>query len=126
MTTAYTESSFGGVLRADGTFVPKDPANKDYAAYLDWLSEGNTVTPSAAAPVSSTLTPYEFLELFTPSEQLAIQTVCNSNMALLVGLTTGIASGSIDLTSASVINWVNAVATAGAITGARATAILAA
>lgn len=122
----YDVTATSAVRRSDGAFIPADPANKDYVEYLAWVAEGNSPTPLPAPLPPTTLTPYEFLELFTPSEQLAIQTVCNSNMALLVGLTTGIASGSIDLTSASVINWVNAVSTAGAITGARASAILAA
>jgi hypothetical protein len=26
--------------------IPFDPANKDYIAYLAWLSEGNTPTPA--------------------------------------------------------------------------------
>jgi hypothetical protein len=27
---------------ADDVFIPFDPANADYQAYLKWLSEGNT------------------------------------------------------------------------------------
>lgn len=31
------------ILRlADNATIPTDPANRDYAAYLDWLSAGNT------------------------------------------------------------------------------------
>ena len=26
----------------DSTFIPFDPDNKDYQAYLKWVSEGNT------------------------------------------------------------------------------------
>ena len=26
---------------SDGAFIPFDPANRDYAEYLEWLAEGN-------------------------------------------------------------------------------------
>ena len=35
------------ILRfTDNTFIPFDPANTDYQAYLKWLAEGNTPTPA--------------------------------------------------------------------------------
>ena len=34
----------------DAVFIPADPANTDYAAYLVWLSEGNTPTPAEIPP----------------------------------------------------------------------------
>lgn len=38
------------ILRvADKVFVPFDPANTDYQAYLKWLEEGNTPEPADEA-----------------------------------------------------------------------------
>jgi hypothetical protein len=31
---------------ADNTFIPFDPDNTDYRAYLAWLAEGNTPLPA--------------------------------------------------------------------------------
>ena len=31
---------------ADNAFIPFDPANTDYQAYLKWLEEGNTPQPA--------------------------------------------------------------------------------
>lgn len=31
---------------ADNAFIPFDPANTDYQAYLKWLDEGNTPAPA--------------------------------------------------------------------------------
>ena len=35
---------------SDNASIPTDPQNTDYAAYLQWLSEGNTPEPADTPP----------------------------------------------------------------------------
>lgn len=39
------------ILREDGACIPPDPENADYAAYLTWISAGNTPDPADPPPV---------------------------------------------------------------------------
>jgi hypothetical protein len=45
----------------DNAYIPPDPANTDYAAYLQWLSEGNTPLPAPEPPKPAEPTPAEKL-----------------------------------------------------------------
>ena len=51
------------VLRlTDNASIPLDPANTDYAAYLQWLSEGNTPLPAPEPEPAPVLTTEQKLE----------------------------------------------------------------
>lgn len=42
----YTINQFGGIVRdSDGSSIPTDLLNTDYASYLAWVALGNTATP---------------------------------------------------------------------------------
>lgn len=42
-----TEEAKEAIQRlSDNAFIPRDPANKDYQKYLEWLAEGNEPLPA--------------------------------------------------------------------------------
>ena len=63
---------------ADNAWIPNDPDNTDYAAYLKWYDEGNT--PEPADPI------VEPVEL-TPQEKLANAGLSVDELKQLLGLT---------------------------------------
>jgi hypothetical protein len=53
----YQLTTGTSILRlSDNAFIPPDPANTDYAAYLEWVEAGNTPEPAPepVAPVELT------------------------------------------------------------------------
>lgn len=86
--------------------------------------DGRTVY-QPPAPRPTTITAIAFLDRFTPAEQAAVQQAAAAAPATLgVGLTTGLAAGTINLTSVAMKAWMDGLVAAGAITAARETAIL--
>ena len=78
MSGVYKLTNGSSIQRlADNAFIPPDPANTDYAAYLKWLDEGNT--PDAADPIPDPVVVQPTIEelqaqLATISAQLAALT----------------------------------------------------
>ena len=50
MTIKTVKLQNSGYLINGNISVPKDPANTDYANYLQWLAEGNTPEPADIPP----------------------------------------------------------------------------
>jgi hypothetical protein len=66
------------ILRlADNAFIPPDPANTDYAAYLEWVAAGN-----APEPAPEPETPVKL----TPAEKLAASGLTVDELKELLGL----------------------------------------
>tara|TARA_B110000503_G_scaffold134134_1_gene212650 strand:+ start:663 stop:953 length:291 start_codon:yes stop_codon:yes gene_type:complete len=59
---------------ADNANIPNDPANRDYAAYLEWVEEGNTAEAADVppAPTYKELRAAEY-NLKTMGEQFGMQ-----------------------------------------------------
>lgn len=75
-----------GYLRSDGLYVPIDPNNGDYVAFLAWETAGNTPTayqPPAPNPVS-TIAASTRSRALTQAKQKAAQGDTAGALALLI------------------------------------------
>ena len=126
MPALYQLTTSNRILRvADGASIPVASGNRDYQDYLAWVAAGHTADPAAVPPNPTTITAGAFLARFTAAEQAAIQQACLTSPQLMLGLTTGLALGTINLTGSNLATWMQGLVTAGAVTQSRATAILA-
>lgn len=123
-----------GTTHAAGTVIgraewnghaPYHPTDQNGVAIIPTLDVKQTA-PVYAPSVArlSRVTPGAFLARFTATEQSAIQAAALTNASVALGLTMGLATGYVDLTSQTCIQWVQGLVTAGVLTQARATAIL--
>lgn len=70
----YQATVSDGVIRLDdNAFIPADPANSDYVAYLEWVAEGNTPAPIPTPTVES------IVQRFLPQLQSWIDGVAQQN-----------------------------------------------
>jgi hypothetical protein len=87
-----------------------------------------TVDPDLAVfiprPKPVEITAFAFYDRFTDAEKLAVQTAANADPQIALGLTHGLAKGSVTLTGATLKAWMDGLVNAGAITVDRQIAIL--
>lgn len=59
----YQLTTTDNILRTtDSAFIPSDPANTDYASYLEWVEAGNTPDPAPIVETPAPLTTEQKLE----------------------------------------------------------------
>jgi hypothetical protein len=114
------------VLRnADGAFIPFDPANSDYQVYLQYVTDGGVPDEYVPPTPPIQLPTLMFLQRFTQPEMLLIQAAAASDPAIALGLTIGLATGTITLVGDPVVaTWMASLVTASCISPTRMIAIL--
>lgn len=94
MTYSLSRESF--IIRdSDGAFIPKDPNNQDYAAYLLWVAAGNSPTAYVAPPMSWS------------QYQVSAQAALDKSDTTMHRVAEGVALGKTTWQAADVVAWVN-------------------
>ena len=63
---------------ADSTWIPPDPANRDYREYLDWVAAGNEPLPAPELPEPPAAP--------TPEQKLAASGLTVAELKSLLGI----------------------------------------
>lgn len=119
------ESPLTGVVRlSDNAIIPEADGNRDWVTYQEWLAEPNTPDEAPTPDPPTVISALDFFNRFTDLEKVAVQTACNANATLGVGLTHGIAAGWINLLDMVVDTWMDGLVSDEAISGERKTEII--
>lgn len=116
----------GSVRRvADGATIPPDERNGDYQRFLAWLAEGNVAPAEEPPPPARIITPRQFRERFTASEQAAIMQGAIADVAVLGWRLRAAEASEIDLDHPETISGMDFLVSKGLLTEARKAEILA-
>jgi len=94
LTSGALASDAQTVIRSDGAVIPPDPANRDFAAYLAWLAEGNKPTPYAppSAPIPRSVSRRQFYQAAAQLGLIAEEEALAADSAIPAGLLAAIST----------------------------------
>lgn len=111
---------------SDSANIPNDPANTDYAQYLQWISEGNEPEPADPIPAAppKQFTSLEYLDLFTDDEQIAVVSATMANASVKLWYDKMLAAGFVTKADPRTEAGLAALVSAGLLTAERKAAIV--